>query len=173
MAAALETEGGPALALRIFEEAGLAARLARPPSSMIPQEEAARLHGVVARRLPRETAARIAADAGRRTAAYIMANRIPLPARLVLRALPARIAAPLLLDAIARHAWTFAGSARVSTGRAPLALVLAANPLATPGCPWHQAVLEHLFETLAGRRLSVRHTACCATGAPACRFEIA
>lgn len=46
---------------------------------------------------------------GRLTASYLLANRIPKPAQIVLGLLPARIGLKLLLKAIGGHAWTFAG----------------------------------------------------------------
>ena len=52
------------------------------------------------------------AEAGRLTADYIIANRIPRAARGVLQRLPAPVACRLLVAAIRAHAWTFAGSAR-------------------------------------------------------------
>ncbi|MBE0454604.1 MAG: bacteriochlorophyll 4-vinyl reductase [Roseovarius sp.] len=112
----------------------------------------------------------VARDAGARTGDYIMRHRIPVPAQLVLRALPARLAAPLLLRAMATHAWTFAGSGEVSI--APARLTIRANPLAVPGCAWHCAVFEALFRRLVSARSTVREVSCCARGASACAFVI-
>ena len=75
----------------------------------------------------------------------------------MLEALPASLASRQLLSAIARHAWTFAGSGRYAAG---------------PVCHWHAGVFETLFRTLVHPRSRARETACCAAGAPACRFEI-
>lgn len=125
-------------------------------------------------RLPETDAKDVAAEAGRRTADYILANRIPGAAQSILKALPAPLAAPLLLAAIAKHAWTFAGSGRFTARYgAPLIVEIAANPLSMPGCVWHRAVFERLFRSLAAPRADVRHTRCCRTGEPLCRFEIA
>jgi divinyl protochlorophyllide a 8-vinyl-reductase len=49
---------------------------------------------------------------------------------------------------------------------------IAGNPLAVPGCDWHCAVLETLFRRLVHKRSTVRETACCARGDPACVFVI-
>lgn len=137
---------------------------------------AARLHAAVRHDLPAEAPA-ILAQAGRRTADYILAHRIPRPAQAVLRALPPALAAPVLTRAIAKHAWTFAGSGlfRVA-GR--LTFEIADNPLIrgerapAPLCVWHAAVFERLFRTLVDDRLRAHETACCACGDPACRFEL-
>jgi divinyl protochlorophyllide a 8-vinyl-reductase len=52
-------------------------------------------------------AAEVARDAGLRTADYLLANRIPKPVQVLLKHLPAPLAARVLLSAIRRHAWTF------------------------------------------------------------------
>lgn len=89
------------------------ARIACLPDgeSMIPEAEAMRLHHALSMRDPFE-AIDIAREAGHGTADYIIANRIPRIAATILRWLPVRLAAPLLMKAIARHAWTFIGSGR-------------------------------------------------------------
>ena len=170
-AASLRAAGGETLARAMFGAAGLAPYLSAPPDEMVAEQEAARLHAAIAAGLPPAQAAAVARDAGRRTGAYILAHRIPKPVQKLLRWLPPRLAAPVLLAAIRRHAWTFAGSGDVTTtaGRSPV-LTIARNPLATPGCPWHCAVLETLFRALVAADTHVEETACCATGASACRF---
>lgn len=172
-AEALRAAGGEALAARVFADAGLTALLADPPAEMIPEDIAAALHRALAA-LPDGRAGTLAHDAGLRTAAYILAHRIPGPVKILLRALPPGPSARLLIGAIGRHAWTFAGSGRFAarSGR-PAVLEIADNPLATPGCPWHRGVFEGLFRALVARRTTVTETACCARGAPACRYEIA
>jgi divinyl protochlorophyllide a 8-vinyl-reductase len=52
----------------------------------------------------------IAEESGSRTADYIIANRIPKAAVWLLRHLPEGLAAPLLMAAIRKHAWTFIGA---------------------------------------------------------------
>ena len=172
-AEALMALGGGELAQRVFGLAGLAAMLDNPPAEMVSQDDAASLHRAIADALPGAEAALVAADAGRRTGRYILQNRIPRPARIFLKMLPARLSGPLLLKAIERHAWTFAGSGRVShqTGR-PLRFSIAGNPLAMPGCTWHCAVFETLFRELVHPRTQVREESCCASGDRACVFVI-
>lgn len=159
---------------QVFASAGYARLLSDLPHDMIDETIPARLFDTVRRCLPADRADTVLREAGTRTGAYILANRIPGPAKTLLRLLPSPIAARLLLKAISQHAWTFAGSGVVtcSYGR-PLAMTIARNPLATPGCPWHTAVLEHLFQELAGNHLRVRHDGCCCRGAAACTFRIA
>lgn len=171
--AALETRGGRALAERVLTHAGCAGYLSAPPEAMIPEAEAGLVLRALPACLPPAEARAVARDAGARTAAYILRHRIPRPAQLVLRALPARFAAPLLLRAMAAHAWTFAGSGRVTTRAGnPSCLTIHANPLAVPGCEWHCAVFEALFRALVSTRSEVREVACCARAARACVFVI-
>jgi divinyl protochlorophyllide a 8-vinyl-reductase len=86
------------------------AQLTRLPSGehMIPEAEALRLHRWLALHDPLD-ALDIAEEAGARTADYIIAHRILRAAGWMLRRLPACLAAPLLMAAIRKHAWTFVG----------------------------------------------------------------
>ena len=158
---------------RVFVRAGFPRFLRSPPGEMIDETIPARLFDALWRELPPSQAALIARDAGHRTGAYVLANRIPTAARLVLRALPPRLASPLLLKAIRKHAWTFAGSGTcsVAVGR-PAIITIEHNPLAMPGCVWHVGVFECLFRALVSRRAVVRHAEVRIDGAPVCRFEI-
>jgi len=106
-------------------------------------------------------------------AGYVCAVRMWGIAKTGWRVLRRRIAARMLLRAIRRNAWTFAGSGvcAITTGPA-LAVYIVDNPLPTPGCAWHRAVFERLFQRLVDPNARVRHTACVREGAAACRFEI-
>lgn len=146
--------------------------------AMIDERPVAALHRALRRDHP-DVAERIATAAGAATGDYILANRIPRAAQTLLRALPAPLAAPLLTRAILAHGWTFCGSGHLTaTGRHPVTFTLAQNPIpqagesATPVCHWHAACFQRLFARLVHARAQVFETACCATGAPACRFDI-
>lgn len=158
---------------RVFHAAGLERCLDEPPEAMVPQADAAALFAAVRNALPPADADAVLRAAGEGTADYVMANRIPAPVRALLRMLPATLAARLLLRAIARHAWTFAGSGRCTTryGR-PSTIAIETNPLATPGCPWHLAVFTRMFRTLVSPLANVRQVQCCGARAHACRWEI-
>lgn len=172
-APALAALGGQDLTRRIYADAGLSRMLDTPPDTMVRQDEVFALHRAIADGLPPDQAARVARDAGARTGRYIVDNRIPAPARLMLRALPGRLSGPALLRAITRHAWTFAGDADVlHDAGPPLRLAILDNPLAVGPCHWHEAVLQTMFRALVRGRARVRETRCCARGAPACIFEI-
>ena len=171
----LAAHGEDRLAREIYLAAGCPDWLDHPPEAMVGEDAVVRLHAALWRIAPPELAAAYAAEAGMRTGDYILAHRIPKPGRLLLRALPAGASARLLVEAIAAHAWTFAGSGRFShEAGTPLVVSIAANPLAGQGgCVWHAAVFRRLFQSLVHPEARVRETACCAAGAPACRFEIA
>jgi divinyl protochlorophyllide a 8-vinyl-reductase len=87
------------------------AQIAQLPSGehMIPEVEALRLHRWLALHDPMGALV-IAEEAGARTADYIIARRIPRAACWLLRHLPPKLAAPLLMAAIRKHAWTFVGA---------------------------------------------------------------
>jgi len=82
-----------------------------------------------------------------------------------------------LSTAIARHAWTFAGSGRFRVLR-PGVFEIADNPIIrgersdVPLCHWHAAVFERLFRVLVDDRLRCVETRCGAMGDDACRFEV-
>ncbi|MGP1357225.1 bacteriochlorophyll 4-vinyl reductase [Roseicyclus sp.] len=173
----LQDEAGAAVTARLLARAGVIA-LPDPAQGLIDEAPAARLHQALRAELP-EAAPRLARAAGERTGDYILAHRIPPRAQALLRLLPARLAAPILARAVAKHAWTFCGSGGfrlVSTW--PVVFEIADNPVVrgersdTPLCHWHAAVFERLFSALCGPDWRCTEVACCAQGAPACRFEM-
>lgn len=174
LAPVLERAGGRELRDRILALGGV---FELPSDAgLMPEGPAARVHQAMRAELP-DLAPGLAWEAGRRTALYILANRIPRPAQLVLKALPAPLAARALKSAIERHAWTFAGSGKF-TAISPYIFEIEDNPIVAgevsdhPLCHWHAAVFETLYRELVDPRLRCTETACCATGAPACRFEL-
>lgn len=153
--------------------AGLSRYEAAPPQSMVPEAEAVSAHHALAALYPGATGTALAFEAGRRTANYLLAHRIPKPAQFILKRLPPRMALKILLRAISRHAWTFCGSgAFVYDLRGTPRVKIHANPLAMAPCTWHEAVFERLFEVLVSPCASVTEVACVADGAEACVFEI-
>lgn len=170
LAEALAAGPGEDAARAVFDAAGLPAMRTAPPERMVDETVAARLFRAVHAVLPRETADAVLYEAGRRTGAYVLAHRLPSPVRAVLRALPPVLARPVLMAAIRRNAWTFAGSGRVTTGARVIEIV--DNPLAVPGCRWHVGTFETLFRALVAADTTVRHVARGVDGAPVCRFVV-
>ncbi|MBV2359669.1 bacteriochlorophyll 4-vinyl reductase [Thalassococcus sp. CAU 1522] len=144
--------------------------------SMICEAQAARLHDALRARFGARSGG-LAAQAGRHTGNYILTHRIPAPVQTMLRALPPAAAAALLSHAIARHAWTFAGSGRFRR-LSSWQFALHDNPLIRgasspiPLCRWHAAVFETLYRRLVHPGVRCREVACAATGDPACRFDL-
>lgn len=174
LAAALRARLGKDGGRRVFAVAGHLELFHEPPQEMVAEATAAALYRALFSVLPAELAADVAADAGTRTADYVLANRIPMMAQRVLKTLPVTVAGPLLLKAITRNAWTFAGSGQVRTQSCGhrFTVEITANPMAMPGCAWHQAVFQRLFSVLVSPDVTVRHPSCCHDGATLCRFEI-
>ena len=167
---------GPALRAALLVRAGIDEPA--PDCGMLPEDEVIHLHRAVWLFLPAH-APTVQRAAGLAVGEYILANRIPAPARWLIRHLPAPLGARLLAGAIARHAWTFAGSGRFRiVDQNPLTFEIGENPLAlgpesgAPSCHWHAAVFERLFARLVWPDVAVVETQCCAHGAHACRFEL-
>lgn len=183
VAEALPLRHGPTVTAQVFERAGLARYLRQPPQTMVDEAEVRRLHAALRDTLGDAEARAVARAAGTRTADYLLAHRIPRAAQRLLNALPAALAARVLLAAVARHAWTFAGSGRFSAHCAwahgpPVVLTIRGNPLCkdlvapAPACDYYAATFERLFRVLVQPRSQVRESECEACGDTECRFEI-
>lgn len=178
IAALRHLHGEPACA-KVLGAAGLTHYGAHPPDEMVHESEVSQLQRAVrAEFLPRDAEA-VLIEAGLRTGDYLLAHRIPRFAQAGLRLFPPAIAARALIGAIGGHAWTFAGSGtfRALPGH-PLIVEIAGCPLAAgqtshaPVCALYAGVFQRLFEVLVSPRARAVETACCAMGAPACRFEM-
>jgi divinyl protochlorophyllide a 8-vinyl-reductase len=161
----------------VFVHAGLARYLDQPPEAMVDEAEVIALHAALRADLGDAAAREVATEAGRRTADYLLARRIPKPVQAILKLLPAPLAARVLLKAITRNAWTFVGSGQFDVLHHPLQIVIRDNPLcrglrtATPACEFYTAVFARLFSVLVHPRAVVVEIACEASGDPACVFE--
>ncbi len=163
----------------LFERAGLLRHLQQPPQQMVEEAEVRQLHRTLRETLGVDKARDVAAAAGRATADYLLAHRIPKPLQRVLRRLPAGLSARVLLAAITRNAWTFVGSGefKARVGQ-PVVLSIRHNPLcqglqaAAPACDFYAATFERLFQVLVHRNSRVREVVCEACGDSECRFEI-
>ncbi|MGE0311675.1 MAG: bacteriochlorophyll 4-vinyl reductase [Lautropia sp.] len=179
VAEALDRSAGHALTSALFARAGLTAHLARPPTTMVDEADACRLHGLLRSELGDRAGAAIAREAGSATADYLLAHRIPPLFQRLLKRLPAALASRLLLFAIARHAWTFAGSGRFDARAGmPVLLSIRGNPLCRgqhgdhPVCDYYAATFERLFRVLVDPDTRVTEIACEACGGDACRFAL-
>lgn len=148
----------PGSAETVMREAGLAHMLRQPPVAMVDERQVARLFRAVLASLDPAPAIEVFRLSGRLTGEYVLANRIPAAARLLLKALPSFVSAPILAKAISRNAWTFAGSGRLTVESArPAAFRLSGNPIPTPDGVWHCAVFEVLFSALVSAKAHASH----------------
>jgi divinyl protochlorophyllide a 8-vinyl-reductase len=164
----------------VFAAAGLAHHLHAPPSAMVDEADVAALHRALFDTVGAEEAAEVAWEAGRLTGLYLLAHRIPRPGQAVLRRVPRPLAARILMKAIARHAWTFAGSGTFAYGFDPdLWLRLEGSPVCrdirteAPACHYFAATFETVLAAMLGPRTRVVETDCAAAGAVACMFRVA
>jgi divinyl protochlorophyllide a 8-vinyl-reductase len=179
LAEALDALESKAVTRKLFIAASLESYVHALPDAMVPEEEVIVLHHHLRSNLGADRAASVSWIAGFRTADYLLANRIPKPVQRLLKLLPARLAAFILLRAIGAHAWTFAGTSCFSwrMGR-PITLAFEDCPLcrrdrtAQPCCSYYSATFERLFRELINADTAVRETECIAAGGGACRFEI-
>lgn len=179
VAEALREVGGVALEQTLLIEAGLGSYLGCMPAEMVDEREVTRLQRAVQAGLDPLLARAVMLDAGRRTGDYLLANRIPSLVQRVLRVLPAALASRILLVAIGKNAWTFAGSGHfgIAPGQ-PVRLTLTYCPLCreatseVPICEYYAATFERLFRQLVNSQAVTTETSCHATGAAACVFEI-
>jgi divinyl protochlorophyllide a 8-vinyl-reductase len=179
LAEALDAIESRAVTRKLFIAAHLGAYVDALPQAMVPEEEVTVLHHRLRSDLGPGRAASVSWIAGQRTADYLLAHRIPKPVQRLLRLLPKRLSAYILLKAIGAHAWTFAGTSRFTwkMGR-PITLSFEDCPLcrgdtaAQPCCSYYAATFERLFRVLIDSAATVAETGCIATGGAACRFEI-
>ncbi|WP_421694040.1 bacteriochlorophyll 4-vinyl reductase [Aestuariivirga sp.] len=179
LAEALDALESRAVTVRLFNAAELGRYLIAPPAAMLPEEEVTRLHRQLRGQLGAVRATSVSWVAGQRTADYLLDNRIPKPVQRLLKLLPQRLAAFILLKSIGSHAWTFAGSGRFSWAMTqPIRLrfencaLCREDHAAAPCCQYYAATFERLFRALIDADAKVTETRCIAKGDDACCFEI-
>lgn len=146
----------------LLTAAGLSHYLTARPTEMVPENEVIRLHRALSRHFATECCA-LAEEAGARTADYLLANRIPQAVQPLLKALPARFSSTALLAAVAKHSWTFAGSATLHRkGTWPVELILSGGKMGKamgeiPSLPaYYSGTFERLFRVLVTPKASAR-----------------
>ena len=179
VAQALTTEKGAGVCRETFAAAGIERHLDTPPSRMVDEQHVASLHRALIERLGPAKAAMISREAGRLTGEYLLAKRIPRLAQTLLRRLPRRLTAHILVRAIARNAWTFSGGGRFSFRFAHrMHLKLAGSPICRllrteePACHYFVGAFERVFSEMLGPSVRVLRYQCEAAGAAACLFEV-
>lgn len=150
------------------------------PTEMVDEAEPRALIRALVDRAGPFLATSVLREAGHRTGDYLLAHRIPRVAQWVMRVAPTRVALRILLTAMQRNAWTFAGSGRfvVPAGAGAPALVFESCPMcrgmheARPMCDFYGGTFERLIRTLVSRHATVIEVECMAQGASRCRFEV-
>jgi divinyl protochlorophyllide a 8-vinyl-reductase len=179
VAEALAEEHGEDMARAVFASAGLSGWLDHPPGAMVPEADIAALHRALIAHLSEPEARGVAASAGRRTAAYLLANRIPRLVQVILKLLPAAPAARILLRAIGKHAWTFVGSGSFAVAHGPPVVVTitggplrAAGPAAAGVAAYYAATFEALFRALVHPRTTVAALRRATEATASCAFSL-
>ncbi len=177
---ALDGVEGRPVTSRIFQSAGVSPFLSDPPGAMVDERCVGTLYSQMLGTMGESRMRTIAWIAGQRTGEYLLRNRIPRPVQRLLKLLPRTLASTILMHAIARHAWTFAGSGSFSfaPGR-PVRFKILNCPVCRQCtsqaaiCDYYSATFERIWSELIHADTRVTEIECSATGAPACLFEIA
>jgi divinyl protochlorophyllide a 8-vinyl-reductase len=181
-AAVLRDRMGVARATAVLQEATGRGWLEMPTQMVEESEVRALLHSCLAHFGHRATQA-VLRESGHRTADYLLAHRIPRPVQWLLRLLPARQGFRLLSQAMARHAWTFAGSGRFratlhgADSHAPeLAIddcpLCRGLSLPSPVCDFYAGTFERLLSVLVRRDTCVAQVESAASGGCCCRYVV-
>lgn len=168
-----------AAANRLFGAASLQHHIQAPPTSMVDERDVVALHQTLRTDLGSARARSVSWLAGRRTADYLLAQRIPQTAQGILKAAPSGLASRMLLAAIGKHAWTFCGSGEfIAKAGHPAFFTIEDCPICRgasgqgPLCEYYAATFERLYAVLVHPDARVVETSCSAMGAAACTFQI-
>ncbi len=177
--AALREQYGAEMVAAWLRRTGRGHLLETMPDHMLAESEFGAMINDVREWLGMEAAMRALDRSGELTAAYVATNRVPAPIRLLLPRLPVGLALRLFLPAIAKHAWTFAGSGQFGYSLRPQWQLTLANSVeargvrsAEPVCSYYRAAFEGLLRRVVSDRIRVREVTCRATGAPRCTFAV-
>ncbi len=178
LAVVREREGEAAI-VTLLERAGLSPDLATKIEGLVPAAEVRALYVTLVAILGPDRARSFVLEAGRRTALYLLAHRIPRRFQQLLALLPKPLRRALLLAAIGRHAWTFTGGGHfgIAPG-APFLLVIEPCPLCPErardglGCVYYAATFEELFRNLVDPQTRIEPAACGAAGSRRCELRI-
>jgi divinyl protochlorophyllide a 8-vinyl-reductase len=150
------------------------------PTCMVDEREAQSVVRALVQRVGAGGATPVLREAGSRTADYLLANRIPAFAQLLIRLAPRRIGLALLLRAMAANAWTFAGSGHFAIVKAKRAPELVFHECAMcrdmhesqPMCDFYAGTFERLIAELVAPDVRVTEVECVAQGGAVCRFQL-
>ena len=170
--AALETKYGKAEAEARLAVAGHGHLAGNLPSEMVEEEKFHSLVTSLDSELDTKELEEILNDAGRRTAAYLLKVRIPGFFQKILKPLPPPIAFRLLLFAISKNAWTFAGSGDFSytTGKTPLITVRVKSPTVPVVGHFYLGTFTGLLRELVNPKTTIDELTTGESGSFVCRY---
>ncbi len=149
------------------------------PHELIDEREFHALVELLIEQIGEERTNMVMARSGQLTSEYVFANRIPPVARIALRLLPPRMRLRLLLPAMRRHTWTFAGSGVFAYDLTPTPSLSIANgtlfdtsAMAAAMCAYYRGAFEHMFRKLVCPHATLRELECQARGDRRCRYAI-
>ena len=170
---ALTERYGELEAAAVLTEAAIGYTVERVPRTLVDERAFARLAQAVIARYG-ETEARIVfEESGRRTAEYVLANRLPKAIQTLIRSLPAPAGTWLLLRAIGSNASTFGASGTYAFELRPNVRIRVANPafVHVPGvCRYYAGAFTRLLQSLVDARLTLVEETCEREGNAACTF---
>jgi divinyl protochlorophyllide a 8-vinyl-reductase len=177
---ALEEIYGKAGSFEILLRGGQSHLLKELPGEMVDEQQFITLAQALFTQLGPAEAEKVLKRSGQLTADYLLANRIPQAVQVLFKFMPRSLRLRLLLSAIGKNAWTFAGSGAYSfvLGKAP-AITLEnciTGKLQTtakePICSFYTGTFEKLLRVLVSPLISVREQECLANGNNHCVFTI-
>ncbi|MGB9751428.1 bacteriochlorophyll 4-vinyl reductase [Roseiflexus castenholzii] len=149
------------------------------PHELIDEREFHALVELLLEQIGEEQTNQVMARSGQLTSEYVFANRIPAFARLLLRLLPPSWGLRLLLPAMQRHTWTFAGSGVFAYDLTPTPSISITNgalfdtpAMAAAMCAYYRGAFEQMFQKLICSRATLHDLECQARGDRCCRYAI-
>lgn len=158
----------------ILRQCGQEDLLESQPTTMVAEQAFADLVVALADQLGVPEARQILWRAGQLTAGYLLQNRIPRPFQWLLRPLPDRPALQLLLLAVGKHAWTFAGSGQFTyvVGKIPQLTVVTHLYPGEAVCGFYGGTFDHLIHMLIAAQAQTQVTTTCYAGQTRCVYTI-
>ncbi|NEX11129.1 MAG: bacteriochlorophyll 4-vinyl reductase [Prosthecochloris sp.] len=170
--AALESKYGKAEAEAILTRAGHKHLIGNLPSEMTEESKFHALVQALDKELGEKVMTHILNDSGQRTAAYLLRVRIPGFFQKLLKPLPPGLAFRLLIFAISKNAWTFAGSGDFSytTGKTPEITVKVTYPTIPVVGNFYLGTFTRLLRELVSPNTKIESSITGTSGAITCRY---
>ncbi len=170
--AALESKYGKAEAEAILARAGHKHLIGNLPSEMTEESKFHALVQALDKELGEKIMVHILNDSGQRTAAYLLRVRIPGLFQKLLKPLPPGLAFKILIFAISKNAWTFAGSGDFSytTGKTPEITVKVTCPTIPVVGNFYLGTFTRLLRELVSHDTKIESSITGESGAITCRY---